>query len=262
LQSISFDRAVGYYDQTRGLPDEVSEQIAASAASQIPAGARVLEIGIGTGRISIPLLRCGLRVSGVDLSILMMKRLAEKLPGEPARPGLIQADAACLPLRQACFDAVFAVHVFHLIAGWQQAANEVRRVLKAGGGLFLGHSRRDPHSSLAAIREHWSQIVNENAPKDGRPGVRQADVLDAYLQSLGAQISNWEAAQWETLTSPAEAIRELEAGVYSSTWRLSPEKLNECGAALRQWAREEYRDLEQPMRTAMSFTWKLAQWTA
>jgi SAM-dependent methyltransferase len=193
---------------------------------------------------------------------LMMKRLMEKLPGEDGRPGLIQADATRLPLPQACFDAVFAVHVFHLIAGWQQAANEARRVLKPGGGLILGHSRRDPHSPLAEIREHWAQIVNDHAPKDPRPGVRQGDVLDAYLQSLGAQISSWDAAEWETLTSPAEAIRELDAGFYSSTWHLSPEKLHECGAALRQWAWDEYGDLEQPIRTTMRFTWKLAQWTA
>ena len=260
MQSISFDRAVGYYDRTRGLPEGASEQIAASAARQLAQGARVLEIGIGTGRISIPLMRGGLRVSGVDLSVLMMKRLVEKLPGNDRRPGLIQADAARLPLRQGSFEAVFAVHVFHLIAGWQQAAREVRRVLTPGGALFIGHSRRDPHSPMAEIRERWSQLIQEDATKDARPGVRQGEVLDDYLRSLGAQISSWVAAEWETLASPAEAIRELEAGVYSSTWHLPPDKLHACGASLRRWARQEYGDLEQPLRTAMSFTWKLAKW--
>ena len=105
-------------------------------------------------------------------------------------------------------------------------------------------------------------MVNDNTPRDQRPGVRQADVLDAHLQSLGAHISCWEAAQWEALTSPAETIRQLESGVYSSTWRLSPERLHACAASLRLWAREEYGDLDQPVRSAMSFTWKLAQWTA
>jgi ubiquinone/menaquinone biosynthesis C-methylase UbiE len=208
LQSISFDRAAGYYDETRGLPEKISAQIAASAASLLPAGACVLEIGIGTGRISIPLLRRGLHVCGVDLSMLMMKRLVEKLTDQADLPDLIQANAVHLPLPPASFDAVFAVHVFHLINGWQQAATE----------------------------------------------------LDAYLRTLGAKISSLEAAQWETLSSPAETIQKLEAGFYSSTWHLSPEELHSCAASLRAWAREQYGELEQPVKTVMHFTWKLAHW--
>ena len=238
LQSISFDRAAGYYDETRRLPEKISEQIAASAASLLPPGARVLEIGIGTGRISIPLMRRGLRVSGVDLSILMMKRLLEKLPEKATRPGLIQADAARLPLCPACFDAVFAVHVFHLIAGWQQAAAEIQRVLHPGGALFLGHSRRDPDSPLAGIREQWASLVRENIAKDQRPGVRDSNDLEAHLRALGAQISSWDATQWETLASPEETIRQLEAGVFSYTWDLPAETLHACAASLRLWAQE------------------------
>jgi ubiquinone/menaquinone biosynthesis C-methylase UbiE len=261
LQSISFDRAAGYYDQTRGLPEEVGEQIAASAAGLLPDGARVLEIGIGTGRISIPLMRCGLRVSGVDLSILMMKRLVEKLPEEAVPPGLMQADAERLPVRPACFDAVFAVHVFHLIAGWRQAATEIRRILYPKGALFLGHSRRDPDSPLARIREKWSHLVEDKAATWRRPGVHDTDELDVYLQSLGAQISAWDAAQWDALTSPEETIRELESGVYSSTWCLPAETLHACAASLRIWAREQIGDLQQTVKTNMRFTWKLAQWS-
>jgi ubiquinone/menaquinone biosynthesis C-methylase UbiE len=262
LQSISFDRAVGYYDQTRGLPDEVGEQIAASAASHLPQGAGVLEIGIGTGRISIPLMRSGLRVSGVDLSVLMMERLVEKLPGEDGRPGLIQADATRLPLRQACFDAVFAVHVFHLIAGWQQAIGEVQRVLKPGGALFLGNSRRDTHSPLTQIREQWSKLIGDYIEKDPRPGVRETEELEAYLKSLGARISSWDAAEWEKLTSPLETIQVLEAGVHSNTWHLPEDALHSYGVSLRAWAKEQFSDLEQPIKTGMRFTWKMAQWTA
>jgi ubiquinone/menaquinone biosynthesis C-methylase UbiE len=260
LQSISFDRAAGYYDETRRLPEEIGDQIAASAAGLLPAGARVLEIGIGTGRISIPLLRRGLRVSGVDLSILMMKRLVAKLADATALPALIQADATRLPLRPACYQAVFAVHVFHLIAGWQQAAGEIKRVLAPQGALFIGQSRRDLDSPLAKIREQWSRMIGDLVVKEPRPGVRDTEELDAYLRALGAQIRTWDAAQWQTLTSLEETIRQLEAGVYSSTWRLPAETLHTCAASLRAWAREQYGDLDRPLRNSMRFTWKLAQW--
>jgi ubiquinone/menaquinone biosynthesis C-methylase UbiE len=262
MQSISFDRAVSYYDRTRRLPPEIGEQIAASAASVLPVGARVLEIGIGTGRISIPLMHCGLRVNGADLSILMMKRLVEKLPSGPQQPGLLQADASRLPLRAATFDAVFAVHVFHLIAGWQQAVSEVRRVIHPGGALFMGNSHRDPQSPQAEIREQWMRLIRDSAGKDPRPGVLDSDKLEAYLRALGAQINTWDAAQWEAISSLEATIQDLEAGVHSNTWHLSAETLQVCATSLRLWAKDKYGDLEQPVNTAMRFTWKAAQWRA
>ena len=43
-------------------------------------GTRVLEYGIGTGRIAIPLAEAGFHVTGTDISTEMLSRLAEKDP--------------------------------------------------------------------------------------------------------------------------------------------------------------------------------------
>jgi 2-polyprenyl-3-methyl-5-hydroxy-6-metoxy-1,4-benzoquinol methylase len=79
--SVAFDRAAEYYDQTRGFPAEVSEHIAdvieeAAGLGDRPEGAagRLLEIGVGTGRISLPLHRRGRRTVGIDLSEPMLER--------------------------------------------------------------------------------------------------------------------------------------------------------------------------------------------
>ena len=45
----------------------------------MPAG-RILELGIGTGRIALPLIERGIDVAGIDLSTAMVQRLKEK-PG-------------------------------------------------------------------------------------------------------------------------------------------------------------------------------------
>ncbi|HEX4032823.1 MAG TPA: class I SAM-dependent methyltransferase [Solirubrobacteraceae bacterium] len=45
-------------------------------------GGSALELGIGTGRIAIPLARRGVPVRGIDLSHAMVARLREKLAGE------------------------------------------------------------------------------------------------------------------------------------------------------------------------------------
>src|SRR5947209_2586119 len=79
-QSLSFDRVAARYDATRGYPPDVAHQIAEGLMrlGRLKPGASVLEIGIGTGRIALPLLLQGVNVSGVDIAPLMLERLTAK----------------------------------------------------------------------------------------------------------------------------------------------------------------------------------------
>ena len=69
-ESISFERAADFYDKTRALPDEVANKLTEALFAELSnAGAEsVLEVGVGTGRISRPLMARGIRVHGVDIS--------------------------------------------------------------------------------------------------------------------------------------------------------------------------------------------------
>jgi phospholipid N-methyltransferase len=55
-------------------------------AELCPSGGRVLEMGVGTGRIAIPLAERGLRVRGVEASTRMLAKLAEKDPDRRVTP--------------------------------------------------------------------------------------------------------------------------------------------------------------------------------
>jgi ubiquinone/menaquinone biosynthesis C-methylase UbiE len=134
--SIVFDRAAEYYDRTRGYPDGVGERVAdlLCRAGGLGPETTLLEVGVGTGRIALPLAQRVRQVVGVDLSRPMLARLAAK--GGSDRVRCILADATALPFPDAGFDAVIGVHVFHLLPAWQRAMAEVRRVL-APHGCFL-----------------------------------------------------------------------------------------------------------------------------
>ena len=69
VQNVVFDRAAGYYDQTRSLPPHEAAQLADALwqVLGVTAATHVLEIGIGTGRIAGPLVQRGLTMTGVDL---------------------------------------------------------------------------------------------------------------------------------------------------------------------------------------------------
>ena len=53
--SVSFDRAAEYYDRTRALPTELARRQTEMLAGVLAGRGPVLEIGVGTGRIALPL---------------------------------------------------------------------------------------------------------------------------------------------------------------------------------------------------------------
>src|SRR4029079_90376 len=145
MTSVSFDRAAEYYDATRGYAEGSADRIrdaivAYTGASQ---ATRVLELGVGTGRIALPFIRAGYDYTGVDISQAMMDRLRAKLAGDQSvadyRFQLRQGDITALPFEDSSFDVIIAVHVLHLVADWRRAVQEARRVLRNGGQLLIGY---------------------------------------------------------------------------------------------------------------------------
>jgi len=67
-----------YDESTAGMEIEPVVDFLAALAGNDP----VLELGIGTGRIALPLVRRGVRVAGIDLSAAMVAKLREKTGGE------------------------------------------------------------------------------------------------------------------------------------------------------------------------------------
>src|SRR5918992_6217653 len=71
----------------------------------------VLELGCGTGRVTIPVARAGVRIIGVDRSAGMLAYAAKRSRRARAgrRPTLLRADIRFLPFRTAArFDLVMA----------------------------------------------------------------------------------------------------------------------------------------------------------
>jgi SAM-dependent methyltransferase len=74
------DRIAEVYDTYPHLPKDTDDAVEFLAS--IAGRGRVLELGIGTGRVALPLAARGLRVSGIDASQAMVKRLRAKPGGK------------------------------------------------------------------------------------------------------------------------------------------------------------------------------------
>lgn len=102
---------------------------------------RIVELGAGTGRISLPLAQDGHRVIAVDRMDPMLARLRDKLAhGDPALAARVEplhGDITALPLPDASADLVIApFNVLMHLYGWQdllRCFREAARVLVPGG---------------------------------------------------------------------------------------------------------------------------------
>lgn len=74
------DRIADVYDEWYGQLGDAPT--VAAALADLAHGGRALELGIGTGRIALPLAACGVAVHGIDASEAMVARLHAKEGGE------------------------------------------------------------------------------------------------------------------------------------------------------------------------------------
>jgi ubiquinone/menaquinone biosynthesis C-methylase UbiE len=240
--TVSFDRAANYYDQTRELPEAIRERGLPALLEHVTPNGRILDVGTGTGRISIPLMQLGADLIGCDISTRMMDKLRTKYPA--AR--LAQADALRLPFASHQFEAVLTVHVLHLIGGWRTALREIKRVLKRGG-VHLNTWYYRPGTSLdTQIRDYWRGRVEAHGGQWRRPGAQDYIEVWTELQSLGATIEEVEAAILFDSATPRDEIDHIAQRVFSDAWSVADDIYDVTVNELREWAAREYGDLDQP----------------
>jgi SAM-dependent methyltransferase len=253
--SIAFDHAAGFYDQSRGLAPEVEELVADRVEEAAGPGARLLEVGVGTGRIALPLHRRGRRVVGVDLSLPMLERYRAKAAAAGlALPPVLRADATRLPLRDRCVDAVLEVHLLHLVPGWRQVLEETRRVLAPGGVLVLGGGGPYEHGS-GSPRDQVIARFDELAAAGGVPrhvGATHGQVLEV-LDAMGGRVEELEPVAWEEQETHGQALRWIEDRVFSYHWRLPDELWRAAAARVRAEFEASHPDLDAPQPARHTF---------
>jgi ubiquinone/menaquinone biosynthesis C-methylase UbiE len=276
MSSISFDTVADRYDATRRVPEEVSRQLAQEIDQAVHGNAQTqfLEVGVGTGRFAIPVASLGRQYTGIDISPKMLQRLFEKLHTaqwqqeslpwgsssdedttqnlevqrfiSTEKQGMLrlaQADMTALPFHDASFDAIIAVHVFHLISEWQKALQEILRVLRPGGMLVRCWSENwqenwQPGSSLD-IRKQWCTIVQDLGGKTDLPGASDQMVTE-WLHAAGFQTESWLTLSFQQEWTPRILLKEIEQRLWTST-QLVPDSIFEASIErLRQWANEHY----------------------
>lgn len=138
MRKADYSNIASFYDKGRPISEQNIDLWLELIVkfSRMSEGARVLDLGCGTGRFSIPMVtRLRFRVTGADSSREMLKKAWEKDTN-----GLVQwdlDDAQQLTYPDESFDIVFMSHLLHHVDDPCQILSECQRALASPGVVLI-----------------------------------------------------------------------------------------------------------------------------
>ncbi len=251
--SVNFDRAAGFYDATRDVGATATGRTLDIVAAGVGGRGRVLEIGVGTGALAIPLVGRGIDVVGIDLSSAMLAKLVEKA-GTQGSPRVLRADATRLPFPDGAFGAAYGRHVLHLMADWRTAVAELCRVVGRGVILIDAGGGADRWFDL------WLEMRTVLGPEADHVGLdmgREGDeTLDAAFLAAGAAQGPVSTFTYPELETVADVLEEIARRSPSWTWRVPDDQLRRAIEVARAWTLERYGTLDLPLEEESSVRWR------
>lgn len=182
-----YERHAGEYDAMVAAEDCDGHLLPALQAIVPLAGAAVLEVGAGTGRVTRLLLEAGARVVGTEPAPAMLAVARRHTAREPAaRCALLGADALALPVRAGWADVAIAGWALGHLRAWHgdawretigRALAGMERALRPGGTLIvietLGTGEERPRPPSAALAEYYAWL-------EGAQGMRAVSIRTDY----------------------------------------------------------------------------------
>jgi SAM-dependent methyltransferase len=225
-----FDRLAAVYDASRG---ELEPAVVDALRRELERRGvrRLVEVGVGTGRVAAPLAAAGLYVAGADLSYAMLGRARAK-----GLDRLVRASGYRLPFRDGRLDAALFVHVLHLLDDPGRVFAEAKRVGRLGcfavletggpGGPVLEPATRDDPRRLL-----YERLLARGAIRERFRSPRQKEeaLLDRFPADELVVLAD------RTFEEPAEReLDRLAQRAYRGLLDVPPAVLDEEVARLRE----------------------------
>ncbi|CAA9562223.1 MAG: hypothetical protein AVDCRST_MAG43-2020 [uncultured Thermomicrobiales bacterium] len=246
MTELAFDELAASFDAQRGLPGAAVAALAHLIGDLADGGKlRVIEPGIGTGRVAIAALAGGHHVVGVDRSRAMLRELHVRLQcmAEPRlRASLVEGDARALPFVAATFDMAIVASLLYLIDDWRWALDDIWRVVRPGGNIVLVLERSAERPPLARWSALWREAIEgtgyRHAPMDP-----DDETLLREVRSRAEAVSMRTLHIWTIGRTVAEAqdgiaaLRALYPAIDAKSWNIAT-------AEFLATARDEFTDPE------------------
>jgi Methylase involved in ubiquinone/menaquinone biosynthesis len=174
---------------------QVNQEFAQLAIELGPETGLILDGGTGTARIPILIaqLRSKWQITGIDLSanMLFIGNQNIEQAGLQEQIKLEQVDAKQLPYPDDQFDLVISNSIVHHLSDPLLFFQEIQRVLKPQGGIFLRDlTRPSSETELNSLVEQYAGNCNDHQQKLFRDSLQAAYTLDEiinFIESVGLE---------------------------------------------------------------------------
>jgi SAM-dependent methyltransferase len=129
------------------------------ARLEIPAGAKVLDIGCGSGQLTIPMAKKGIDVTAIDLAQNLVDKANDYAKAEGLSIRIEQGDAEDLQFEDNEFDIALSLIGSMFAPRPERVASEMLRVVKPGGKVIMGNWTPSGH-----VGEFFRVIANYVPP--------------------------------------------------------------------------------------------------
>jgi SAM-dependent methyltransferase len=154
-----FDRIPEDYEARPGYPDHVFDVLVERCG--LRPGAKVLEIGAGSGQATLPLLDHGARVTAIEPGVSLARRLTERTTGRAIEVMVSAFEDVELPHRS--FDLVASATAFHWVDTTVGLA-KCSQLLRDAGWLALWWTIWGDPDRPDPLRDALEPILRTKAP--------------------------------------------------------------------------------------------------
>lgn len=181
LDLATYDEAHGVTEAPSRQLFNVYDQIARGCGQAI--GGDILEIGAGTGNLTLALLAYSpsAQIAASDISPRFLELLARRAHNhhEQGRLSLYLFDGSRFPFPSGSFDLVVGHSILHHILHFEQSLAEACRVLRPGGIAIFGEPMMDTFALVCLAAAFIAAADTAN------PGPHLSAQLSARLSQIG-----------------------------------------------------------------------------
>ena len=154
---------------------------AAVRSLEIPSGAAVLEVGVGTG-MSLESYPLDIEITGIDLSESMLAEARHLIADRHwSHVKVMSMNAELLEFDDCSFDVVTSFHTISVVSSPAQMMGEIVRVCKPGGRILIVNHFRSDNPLIAKVVDSAGNITK-------RLGWRTDLELQALIGELPLQL--------------------------------------------------------------------------
>ena len=238
-QRVDFSANASIYDLRHGtvLADDAARHIASRGG--LEPGARVLDVGAGTGRVAIAFAGLGFETVALDAAPAMLHELGLKAP--KGKVLVVAGEGARLPFAAGRFDGVVLARILYLMSDWEAVLRETCGVLKRGGRLFNEWGNGQAGEAWVQIREK-ARTLFQSAGVDNpfHPGARTEAEVDDLLKELGMARHAELAMGPGPGTTLRDFVKRVASGEFSYIWNVPRGVQESCLPILHKWCEDTF----------------------